>query len=575
MHKPAVSNYTIDSDELLLDYAAHIGKWFNSRFFHKDDVKAFKFESDIWLIPQSYHNNKRVRFDFKCLDKVVYPYSNALLLKCFLASILSDGFSECTAKGYYLVIKKFIVETSDFTTILEKNDDEIRFLCTMNGISYIYRIIDYLDFAINNRFMEEHKADFIKWKRKLSLIVQKDNNAQNSRTLPSNRDIELFQYYLHHFKENEKDTDLYNLFYPLIIWWELSIVIPIRPSEITYMMERNCIFESNNIYYIKIHRIKSNLIKKYDIPVMKKICISRELYDLIDKYINLVSYDNKSETLFSIKFLKECFLNVKAKYKDFTFNIQTFTRYYDDYTKFEGVDLYQLLDMFYDYYIGTRKNTSLKIERLRVGDTRHIAFSSLLLQGINPIDIAMIGGHTSLMSLDSYVNHVELYIDSEIYRYYNHIDWDTNTYNKNLKDIITHMPYNSPDNITEATPDEYGIGFCMDTSFQCEDDLCFFCSKWWCRPTNDNYIKAIKYVNKRILNQLKDEMMTNKKILHMIFNKACIEIVDNKLILKEEYYSKYRQTIKAITSNASRIEMIKQSLLINFDIDGGKDTNEQ
>ena len=571
MHESIViKSNVIDSDRLVSDYASNIGRWFNSRFFHKKDLKAFKFESDVWFIPQSYRNNERIRFDFKKLNKVIYPYSNVLLIKCFLANLLSDGYSESTAKTYYEIIQKFIIETSDFTTVSEKTDDEIRCICSANGSLYVYMIIEYIDFIIDNRFIEDHKANFIKWKRKLSFIMQRDKNNNHSRDLPSNKDIELFQYYLHNFKESEKDIDLYNLFYPLLIWWELSIVIPLRPSEITYMMERNCVFELNDICYIKIHRIKSNLIKKYDIPILKKICISRELYDLIQTYINLVSYDNKSETLFSIDFLRKCFLDVKAKNKDFTFGAQTFVRHYEDYTHFESTDLNQLLDMFYEYYIGTKKNTFSIKERLRVGDTRHIAFSSLLLQGINPIDIAMIGGHTSLISLDSYVNHVELYIDSEIYRYYNNIDLATNSYNKSLKDIIFQMPNDSPDNITEATPDEYSIGFCTDTTFQCEDDLCFFCSKWWCRPTNDNYIKVVQLVNKHIVKQLKDDMITNKKMLHMIFNKAGTEIADNKLILKEEYYSKYRQTIKAITSNVSRMEMIKEALLLNFDIGGGK-----
>lgn len=380
----------------------------------------------------------------------------------------------------------------------------------------------------------------------------------------------MFQYYLHKFEINEKDEDIRNLFYPVVIWWRLSIMIPIRPSEITYNLYKNCIFKMNNACYIRLNRIKGNLIKNLQIPIAKKLCISQELYDLISNYQELVAYDTKSVTLFSINFLRKCFMIVREKEDMFRDKGNTFLRFYEDYTHFESSDLNQLINLFYDYYIDKQIDSAKDYDRLLGGDTRHLAFSSLLLQNLNPIDIAMIGGHTSLSSLSSYVNHVDLYIDSEIYRYYNKIDLNTDTYSRKLKDIIINMPFESPDSIKDAIPDEYGIGFCTDNMFSCEDDLCFFCSKWWCRPSNENFVKAAKYISKRSMVKLKNEMSINKKMLNVLLNKARIESYNGNIILKEEYYAQYRQLIKAITSNASRIEMLKEALLLNFNVEGNK-----
>ena len=131
-----------------------------------------------------------------------------------------------------------------------------------------------------------------------------------------------------------------------------------------------------------------------------------------------------------------------------------------------------------------------------------------------------------------------------------------------------NMPFQAPSNIEDSIADEYGIGFCTDSSFSCEDDLCFFCSKWWCRPQNENFIKAAQYISRRSVVKLKNEMNTNKKMLYTLLNKASVELINGNIILKEEYYSEYRQLIKAITSNASRMEMIKEALLLNFNVEG-------
>lgn len=568
MHNTLQKEYSIQ--EQIFDYKKHMSTWFNRRYCSSDDIRSFTFESEVWLLKKAYHNNDRERVDFSFLSKVIYNKNDKTLLKCFLAYMLMDGYSEATVTEYYSVIKQFYISSHGLTLVNELSDDEIKNYCSQNERIQLYIPIKFIDFVIENSFYDTNYNTLVKAKNKLNTIHQVDNKTDESREIPCNKDISMFQYYLHKFETTEQDEDIRNLFFPVIIWWRTSIMIPIRPSEITYTLEKDCIFKLNGACYIRINRIKGNLIKRMQIPIAKKLCISKELYDLIDRYQKLVAYDTNAVTLFSIDFLRKCFLNVREKEDIFRDKANTFLRFYEDYTHFEGVDLNQLIDLFYDFYIDRQVDAPKEYDRLRAGDTRHLAFSSLLLQNLNPIDIAMIGGHTSLNSLSSYVNHIDLYIDSEIYRYYNKIDLNTDNYSKKLKEIIMNMPFQAPSNIVDCIPDEYGIGYCTDRSFSCEDDLCFFCSKWWCRPQNENFVKTAHFISRRSVVQLKNELNANKKMLHALLNKASVELVNGNMILKEEYYSEYRQLIKAITGNATRLEMLKESLLLNFNVEEKK-----
>lgn len=558
----------LDSN-FLTEYAQEMESWFNLNYSKQNSTHNFSFNNDEWYLIKSYSNNTRVKYDFNFMNIKVHLRQEKLLIKCFLTSLLLDGYSERTIYSYFYVLRRILLYLTYFKNINSLSENELIYLCTSFKKNYVVVPLKYLDFILDNNFYESDKEmkELLKARNKISNIHQKQELSNSNRELPNNTDIALFQYYIHKFKSSETDRDVYNMFYPLIIWWELSIVIPLRPSEITFTMPKKCLYKNKDACYITIRRIKSGILKKMIIPVQKRLCISEELYELIDTYCKLTEYDTNSKTLFSMNFLRTSFLNIKGKDPDIQMGYNTFHRYYDNYSHFESYDLNQLINVFYDYYIDSQIDHPVYTTRLTAGDTRHIAFSSLFLQGINPIDIAMMGGHTSLISLNSYVNHVDLYIDSEIYRYYNKLDIATNGYNKKLKEIIFQMPDKSPSNIDNSIPDEYGIGYCTDPSFSCEDDLCFFCCNWWCRPSNNNYVMAIKNIVEHQISQLHDEMVSHKKILNLILSSSSITMIDQHLVLKDEYYSKYSQVMKSICSNASRMEMLKNALLINFNIE--------
>ena len=92
--------------------------------------------------------------------------------------------------------------------------------------------------------------------------------AQKSRDLPCYQSILLFDYIINDFiqRTNIEEKARY---YPVLIWWKISSVIPLRPGEV-YQLPKNCIYEKNGKCYIHIERVKNKYKRKqYSSPVVK------------------------------------------------------------------------------------------------------------------------------------------------------------------------------------------------------------------------------------------------------------------------------------------------------------------
>ncbi|BBF42420.1 hypothetical protein lbkm_1102 [Lachnospiraceae bacterium KM106-2] len=558
-----LSDFSESVESQVMDYYTHAKIWFNKKYKQHRINKSFNFEDEFWYLPKSYSNNTYIRLSFSNMNSVNSRY-DMYLVKSFIAGLLLDDYDISTASDYLSLINSLYNSSQHFKRIKIMSDSEILRYVEKNDQNYLYMIIEYFDFVIDNNFIDTSNTYYLDAREKLShLYLKKSFNVPKIRTIPPNVDIAMFQYYLHRFERMEKDENLIKLFFSLRIWWHLSTIIPIRPSEITFMLNRNCVFELNNRYYIRINRIKSGLIKRNNIPILRKICIDSKLYNLICSYQNYIESDSETKSLFSIKLIRQSVINLSKYNKFFKYKQQIFHKDYENYNRFEAGDMSKLINLFYDYYIDTVYKEKRNYIRLKCGDTRHLAFSSLLLQNVNPIDIAMIGGHTSLQSLSPYVSHVDLYMDSEAYKYSKVIKYDDQHLYRELKDIIFSMP-EAGNNIENAYPDEMGIGYCTSRLCECEDDLCFFCSHWWCRNSKSSYIKSIKYLMEYYKKHLDKDMEYNKQMLEVLFSKMRPEFIDDQIILPDEYYMKYQEIIKKITSISERRENIKQSLLMNF-----------
>lgn len=553
----------VDINEFSAEYVEWIN---NSNLLHEKPYKYNiysdkTFNSEKWILlnenDQGYHI---LDFDF---PGDVLSLDDIVLLKCWVVSKLMDEFSVISLRKQFSFIKKVIETTNNFnSTILKKpNGNVLMNLLETANVSAILGLKEYLCFLDDAGCNNKYLLNIIKILDDLELSVE-----SNPRKIPYSKDILAFKYYLDRFFEEDNPAVLKKFYMPVLLWWKITMVIPMRPTEFAYKLKRNCIFEKDGKYYLKIDRIKikDKSDKFGKIPVLDKIQITKDIYDLILKYIKLTSFDNEAKTLISCNALKlferessELDLDVKVLWNGIMKG---------DTTAFNRAGLQRLLDSFYLVVInGIYKNKNIS-RQLNVGDTRHLAFSSLVMQGLTPIEIAMLGGHRHLHSQDFYTGHVEYYIDSEILDFIGNKNIEKSISDRNLVKLIYSKAPVCPRFTADCYPTDEGIGFCTldinnDDSL-CEDvEHCIFCSKWWCEPTNNNYIKAKTFLESNIMPELKSTINKEEQFLIQLLSNAKTVNINGLLELDKEYEQQVSTARLKLRSSADKMISLTQSLM--------------
>lgn len=247
------------------------------------------------------------------------------------------------------------------------------------------------------------------------------SNSMNKRDL-----CDFYSYFrLDHILDkfwSENITEREWLFYfPVYLWWKITAIIPTRPREFV-LLPRNCIYEDQNAYFIKMRKnnIKgSNKKITYKIATdytLKSFPITESMYNDIKKYILLTENyeDNELHTLFRAESHYAFFKKKKIK----------ISRYYT------SVNLNCALRLFYTnivqdkYKIKVIRNTSEQltdanaIQYIRIGDTRHVAMINAIAEGVSLEIIAEMAGHDSIEMSAHYFSNMSTYIECRTYAQY-------------------------------------------------------------------------------------------------------------------------------------------------------------
>lgn len=230
--------------------------------------------------------------------------------------------------------------------------------------------------------------------------------AQKSRDLPCYQSILLFDYIINDFiqRTNIEEKTRY---YPVLIWWKISSVIPLRPGEV-YQLPKNCIYEKNGKCYIHIERVKNKYKRKqYSSPVVKDFEIKEDVYAIIRDYIEYTEQlcdVDETQYLFSIQTLRK---TAGLKSKDDDVKRLTHITMQTIYNHFRK----EIIEQEYGCHLvplGQRKDEN-DIEEVRMGDVRHLAIINLMMMGYNPLYIMELAGHHKLNTQMGYYNHVDTF----------------------------------------------------------------------------------------------------------------------------------------------------------------------
>ncbi|UYY98658.1 site-specific integrase [Peribacillus frigoritolerans] len=538
----------IDLDELSgekfsIDVSVNSAKEILENLKEEDEIFDGEFDDDIWIFERHLYKGGKISFDFSKLKNTArfrddWDISSVLIVKCWVAELLSEIYPETVRAKFGLLIN-IIEQTNFFSTpkldnfieslryfspavkkvleekeVMDLEDLKEELKRDRQGIAIVYQNINvalnFLTFSESDSFHTYHKP-LIDIKKGLPNIVF-------PRQLPKGKDVLkmdscISQYFVGGFNSTSR-----LFFAPILLWWKITNIIPMRISEFC-TIKRECISQNNGRYYIMLPREKKPAAKRR-VQVVDTLEITEDIFELIDDYIQLTNPYGESKTLISYRSILE--VNHTAG-RGNKVDMNYFNRH-----NFES-----LLKRFYkDVVYGEYKKS---VEReVRPNDTRHFAFCSLLMQGISPIEIARLGGHSSLEAQYHYSNHTEYFIDVEIKKLidgFKFIDGKIRGTTFEGKEITFEdiedrsLQFPSKDNKTRYPME---IGFCTDELQRCESEECILCKHWWIHPKDLEELKPL--VEEKILER-------KQKIIEMgNFLKNLNESFTTEMIKQNEVY---------------------------------------
>ncbi|RFB15074.1 site-specific integrase [Bacillus sp. HNG] len=545
--------------------------------FLKDEEEIFhgEFDEDIWTFEVHSAKGTTTIFDFSMVKNATIfrgdgDFSYVILVKCWVAELLSEFYPQSVRGKFGLLIRileqthffspnklmGFIESLRNYTptiiNYMESNElnkgtdlgDELN--KDKKGLTTVYNIIltslNFLTFSELNSFHTYHKP-LIDMKKGLQIepII---------RRLPKGKDVIKLDYCIKQYFENGLFSPDRLFFAPILLWWRITNVIPIRISEFC-TIRRECISEIDGRYYITLPRKKKPASHRR-VQVVDTLEITKDIFDLIDGYIKLTIPYGESNTLISYRTvltLEEKNAPRKKRNMDY-FNSAIFAR---------------LIKRFYRDIVYGIYNESIERE-VRPNDTRHFAFCSLLMQGISPIEIARLGGHSTIEAQYHYSNHTEYFIDIEVKKLidgFKRKDGELRgtTFEGNeitLEDIERRsIQFPTKDNKTRLAME---IGFCIDELQRCESEECMLCKHWWIHPEELLEVKPL--FEKKILER-------KQKIIEMgNFLKNLNESLTTEMIKQNEVHPNIFTKMKTDAANIQEhLEEIARLTLLKGDDD--------
>lgn len=462
------------------------------------DIKSVKetvsFDEEVWVF-RDLIQEKPIYFNFQKFNELVTFNTKIkkteflLALKCwtiFNLNYSSPSFSFNQLNNLYSICLFTKGFSSNFEQLVELIESQ-HIYSKVNSQSNVYitkaatpetvkrfanSLIDFNNFY-SNLHCEQNIIN------NLTEVTKNLKVSRVSRNMPKPKEFLIFkdclnQLYLDSIQYSEDKEELIK-FFPLIIWWDLTSIIPLRPSEFC-LIQRNCI-NGDKITFPRLKQRRNKKETREEI-VYDTLPIPKDLIHKIKQYIELTNPYSKSEKLISFQSLIEVSLkNVKSTvdYSNKSFTI--------DYLR-------KLIEHFYKDIIIDRYQFKVE-EKINPGDLRHVAIISMMLQGYDRVEIERLAGHFGPEQQFSYMNHMHFLVDTEIQTLANQFVFhDQKSYISPTaigkfseiydKIIYTNHLINDESNHNYI---ELDLGYCMDKTMSCptfnwNHTGCYQCKNW-------------------------------------------------------------------------------------------------
>jgi len=497
----------------------------------KKIIEAPSFDDSHWVIVDFIGNRRNLYYDLK-----KYPNLNKAL-KCFILINISSDFTIGYIASLQSKLRNVIIVTEGF-----KKDKVEELEEYVQKASYTNR---FKTFVYTNNFLEfiEHQN-----RNEYNTKISFQEIYNKNRELPNYETILDFHYSMKEFEERSNSYEK-EKFYPVILWWKITSLIPMRPKEFC-LLKYHCTFKKNNEYFLKIPRTKIKAKSNSELDVENTIRINKEIYESIEEYKHSIPSNLIGEYLFSYQIQMRFFTTRKNSAR--RVDVLPPDR------------LHFLLSKYYKDVMGWDKNDFVKIKKndrvvrnyVTPGDTRHFSICNLMLQGINPLSIAKMAGHVRLATQRNYWGHLEYFVESFVYiltskNRVNRLEKDLSKGIFSFMDKMDESKIFSPEDFEYLQKVEYG--FCKNDKFpeNCPGE-CRYCDFYFFYPKD--YEEGIKWLqddSDLLEQQLTTELLSLLKLYkNMKFN------------LKTESYSIIDQENALSKANLLN-RLIKQKAMID------------
>lgn len=443
------------------------------------------YEDDCWSASSEYGDH-RTYIDWNGLDRWKDQ------LKTFLLLLLDKDLVPFSTVIRVSVLTKFILATDYFSPecYADFDDDPIAYckgdmlkldvetFCEFTGINP-YR---YLDRLKTLRFED------------------------NPRDIPAFNSICKFDRLIGDCKNTIGPDDPFII---VVLWWELTKVIPIRPIEF-FTLRKGSFFIENERYYVYVKRAKLK-DTEHGIPVLEKIGISEEIYSLFDHYrdVHKDSLTDDDSFLFTVEIFNTFDRALCTSREGYIGAAHMYTLFRDFF--------HDIVETSYGYTVVPKGKMETvadnEIEYFQYGDSRHIAFLNLLLSGYSAYTIAQIGGHTTVRQQMHYYDHIESYLSSKAYTMAKEVQMPIRKYAKAFdirEKYALSIAYSGDRDLLSMRQIEFGWCSSENFPFDCEFDDCLTCPY---SIVDDNHMGVIQKKIKSYRTDIHDHVEFLKRML--------------------------------------------------------------
>lgn len=495
---------------------------------------------------------------------------------------ISHAHNRLTSLVYMLSCSNFFSSSEDsrenlLHELYNKSEQVRYYLCTA--------ALNFIDFYDN---IDEEMI----YTKLLGEIRGEIKQKLDARELPSPKDVMIFANVLEDFFSNIEIPSMeYFRYFPIYLWWNLTNIIPIRPSEFC-TIKRDGLFKEEGKFYIKLPRSsKGNNLRKNrnKIQIIDTIRIPLEIGEKVYRYVELTKVFGSSKTLISYRAWEKAGAKnqngIKVVKDSYSLNVfdSHLRMFHEEIIKNKYAISIRPSGLNTDTNTKVLPNGNFDINRtLRPGDTRHFAFINLMRQGFHPVEIARLGGHVELRAQYHYHQHVDYFMDTEILKLMSKFKMEyQNSLNK--KEIFGSSVLGEGSNTDGEIKKKFifkpssGMkikrklkdGYCIEPNQNCPVDECLMCDYW--RIDIDEYNEKKEIIKSRAAEVYDD----TKKIMGMLMDlhKHIIEnftiesdVAENSLNINKNLAT-YSKKLDDSLIRVSQLNMLEERKVTNDSVE--------